>query len=600
MSNWKASNRVRRRGNESYSTTSSTPSSSYYTSDNDSKMVCSTTPSIIENDNASSSYFDNSTITSTLPSLSLLEGETIGGRQIVISTASESQCSHTVESSNNNLQLHRVTKQGIIPSSSPSYNRNGGNLSSSSKDRKIRHLLSNSIPEEEEYPQSHNNNNKHYKSSITYKIISKFQNCYNNNLQCLIHNIIIPIRTKLYDTKDIKSKRRLWNMLQCAWFSLLLVTIMVMLRISNQLNVVNTKNMNELRRSRYNRQQQGGRIGIGHNKKIASPPRFYSHVGHMIPDAYHLLSDVNIDNNVAPKPKDIPFFWHIPRSGGATMTQILSECLKLTLASDAGARHNGHENDSTIKVLTLGKNNAKFVNVDTSSIEGINHAKKLRLSSSNIPNMIIISTRLYEVSSNIFTTENKGRMFTFLRHPIQRAASLFYYTQDTNWRRHHVKQFENINILEYFKSGLGENNWMTRFLSNTFKRDLTNDDLDIAKEVLRRKCLIGLLSQKADSFDRMQQYFHIQSRATTTTTSSDATTRTGISKVAVGDNNNESMDCIDKKLNWAWPSKHKHDVVEEGSELWDFIMKNNVYDMELYNYAIVLFKEQAELFQKSL
>ena len=136
------------------------------------------------------------------------------------------------------------------------------------------------------------------------------------------------------------------------------------------------------------------------------------------------------------------------------------------------------------------------------------HAKKLRLSSANIPNMIIVSSRLHDASS-LFTSANKGRVFTLIRHPIQRAASLFYFTQDTNWRRNNVKQFENINILEYFKSGMGENNWMTRFLSNTFKRDLNNDDLEVAKEVLRRKCLVGLMSQKAESFDRIQQYFHI-------------------------------------------------------------------------------------------
>jgi len=503
----------------------------------------------------------------------LLEGETVGGRQVVISTASASQCGNTVNS-NANLNLHRVTKQGVIPSSKGSYVRRSSDLSTSSKDSKLRHILSgNTIPEDEEVEYS-----THYKSSITYKILSKLQTCYNSNLQRLIHGIIIPIRQKVYDSKDIKSKRRLWKILQCVWFSLLLITIMVMLRISNQLSVANNNNMSELKKRRYN--------GFGQRRigKSTSPPRFYTHVGHMIPDAYHLLADVN-DNLDAQK--DIPFFWHIPRSAGATMTQILSECLSLTLASDAGAHNNGHQNDSAIKVLTLGKNNAKFVNVDTSSIEGIHHAKKLRLSSANIPNMIVISSRLFDVSS-IFTAANKGRVFTIMRHPIQRAASLFYYTQDTNWRRNHVKQFENISILEYFKSGMGENNWMTRFLSNTFKRELNNDDLEIAKEVLRRKCLIGLLSQKAESFDRIQQYFNIQPSTT-------STSKKGADEV---EDNNESIDCIDKKLNWAWPLKHKHDVVEEGTELWDAMMKNNVYDMQLYNYAVVLFKEQADLFQK--
>jgi len=33
--------------------------------------------------------------------------------------------------------------------------------------------------------------------------------------------------------------------------------------------------------------------------------------------------------------EQVPFFWHIPRTGGATMAQAFGECLGLTLASSA-------------------------------------------------------------------------------------------------------------------------------------------------------------------------------------------------------------------------------------------------------------------------
>jgi hypothetical protein len=58
-------------------------------------------------------------------------------------------------------------------------------------------------------------------------------------------------------------------------------------------------------------------------------------------------------------------------------------------------------------------------------------------------------------------------------------------------------------------------------------------------------------------------------------------------------------DCHEKKLEWAWPLKHRHDDVAEDTPLWDLIVSHNTYDMELYRYAAdVLFKEQGKMFQK--
>ena len=55
-------------------------------------------------------------------------------------------------------------------------------------------------------------------------------------------------------------------------------------------------------------------------------------------------------------------------------------------------------------------------------------------------------------------------------------------------------------------------------------------------------------------------------------------------------------ECHDKKLNWAWPLKHRHDDVEEGSELWNLIAEHNTYDVLLYEYAEQLYREQGKMF----
>jgi hypothetical protein len=183
---------------------------------------------------------------------------------------------------------------------------------------------------------------------------------------------------------------------------------------------------------------------------------------------------------------------------------------------------------------------------------------------------VVISTLLHQASA-LFSTSNRGRMFTVFRHPVERAVSLFHYVQDTQWRRRQTfkKELSDLTIEEYFKSGLAENNWMTRFLTGELtKGELTKADVNIAKEIIRRKCLVGLLNEKGESFARFERYFCFSLKS-------------------------DKM----KKLQWAWPLKHRHEEVEEGTAVWDLIMSHNKWDMELYDYAKSLFREQSRIFQ---
>jgi len=389
------------------------------------------------------------------------------------------------------------------------------------------------------------NHRDSYRSSLTGKVVTR---CLNNRICKCFYNELKYWRKKLYDSKNARYRIRLWNTLQCLWFSALVLMIMTMLRLSNQIGA-----------SQEN-------IEMKHMKAlVSSAPRFTSHMGHSLPDVYSNFADLTSGFQ---KQTDIPFFWHIPRSLGATMVDIMGRCMHLVLASNVGAQQ-GHDKDTSLQVINMG--HSSYVNVDTNTLKGIERAKKLRLASSGLA-QVIISSRIYDAAS-IFTNRNPGRMFMIMRHPVDRAASLFHYTQDTVWRRNNVKQYKNIPILDYFKSGLGESNWMTRFLTNNLRKELTNDDLDIAKEILRRKCLIGLASHKSESFERFQVYF----------------------KWNIPDG--EAQEYLDKKLNWAWPLKHRHDLVEEGNDVWNAIVAMNQYDMQLYSYAQQLFQEQASLFQ---
>jgi hypothetical protein len=161
------------------------------------------------------------------------------------------------------------------------------------------------------------------------------------------------------------------------------------------------------------------------------------------------------------------------------------------------------------------------------------------------------------------------------RNPIERAASLFYFIQDTQWKQPDSgnPQFASMTIEQFYEAGYAENNWMTRFLTNELtKGELTEEDLNIAKEVLRQKCLIGLLEVKGETFDRFQKYFGWRPK------------------------NGSEEECLAKKLEWAWPMKHRHPPVEKGSNAYELIRAQNMFDLQLYEYATELFKQQEQLF----
>lgn len=121
---------------------------------------------------------------------------------------------------------------------------------------------------------------------------------------------------------------------------------------------------------------------------------------------------------------------------------------------------------------------------------------------------------------------------------------------------------------------MAESNWMTRFLSNELSKELDEGHVEIAKGVIRRKCLVGLLSEKGESFARFEAYFGWRLHS------------------------DKERECHDKKLQYAWPLKHRHDTVEEGTEVWNLIAEHNKYDIALYEYAKEVYQLQGSLFSQ--
>ena len=220
----------------------------------------------------------------------------------------------------------------------------------------------------------------------------------------------------------------------------------------------------------------------------------------------------------------------------------------------------------------------KEVNIDTLSEEGLDRAATLNTATSGEVDLISASLTNYAASS-LFSPSHQGRLFTMLRHPIDRALHLYLHLVTTN------PSLQEMTIEEYATSHYAPGDWMTRFLSeNPYVPTVTEYHSDIAKEILRTKSLIGLWEEQDESMRRIRSYF-------------------GLEPMQEDDEANKALQMCQQTIEHFYPA-HEAEVtnrlksmvpLEEGDEAYAALEAKNRYDLELYRYAKTLFAAQVDL-----
>ena len=194
-----------------------------------------------------------------------------------------------------------------------------------------------------------------------------------------------------------------------------------------------------------------------------------------------------------------------------------------------------------------------FVNVDLFSTMGIDRAIKGGLANSNLAD-VIISPHLH-LMSNVFTKKHQGRLFVLLRNPIERLLDKYV----TSFRIE-----PGLGTMRSFTKNSSENNWLTRQLSNQqLETSLTSEHLEIAKNVLKHKFLIGKVDNIHESFERFKMYFNWKT---------------------------DSYLCDDQII--INSSKLKNHVKDLNAQELNMIYDSNSFDVQLYSYAEYLFQQQ--------
>ena len=226
--------------------------------------------------------------------------------------------------------------------------------------------------------------------------------------------------------------------------------------------------------------------------------------------------------------------------------------------------------------------------MNLNSTIGLERAVKLNLIGQPDPLVHVVSSPLiHESVSTLFSLQEtkefsfKGILTTFIRHPLEREISHFSILKQQE------VGFENYELLDWINSDNFIDNIMVRSIvnKNDPSYDITLQDLLVAKEVLRRKCLIGLLEEKEESWRRIKQLF-------------------GQDWDAIGSDKKmqNKFECEEKMLNWGWhsqiylPFEGEYDKRRNSNYLYNDLMTMLAWDMQLFEYAKFLFWEQGQQF----
>ncbi|KAL7477953.1 hypothetical protein ACHAW6_003740 [Cyclotella cf. meneghiniana] len=289
---------------------------------------------------------------------------------------------------------------------------------------------------------------------------------------------------------------------------------------------------------------------------------------------------------------DIPFFWHIPKASGSTMSEVIATIYNSSTLVRLNASpltrgiavfycififvkenimnfcFNLKRAEKVYGEASTAEIRPNIINMDVSSPEGLKHAYESNLLSSNIIDVLV--SNYFTSGSALFTPEHQGRAFTIMRHPIDLAESLFHYRKKASWETSYRPDWNKITFSQYVASDEYIGNWMVHQLTGTMPWvELTEEHLTQAKSVLQAKVFVGIASQMDETLRQLKRYFHWIE---------------------------EQPFCVFNYLHSTPTNSNSHPKTQRGSAQWLEVAEKEKWDLSLYYYALELFAQQRERF----
>lgn len=273
--------------------------------------------------------------------------------------------------------------------------------------------------------------------------------------------------------------------------------------------------------------------------------------------------------------EDTPLLWAVPRTGAIALNDIFTYCLGLRMANHRGA----YTTNETVDVYEYGSdrnlpNIPKLVNVRTNTKAWIDKCEERNLIEAQVTDMFI-SPWLTQAAEQLFKTY-KARGFVMMRNPVKRIVDEFYFHQHSTQRGDWNVDKAAMALHQYISSEYMVENLVTRtLLKKEEDFDISAAEMEVAKEILRTKFIVGIHEWFDISILRFERFFGYEKRYNV------------LSNLTINN-------CHYHSLLYAHHVGN-HPYVPNTEEIHEVVYKRNWADFELYQYAKNLFAYQEKL-----
>lgn len=305
-------------------------------------------------------------------------------------------------------------------------------------------------------------------------------------------------------------------------------------------------------------------------------------------------------------PTDVPFLLHISphdiTSASEVMYNIMTQCYGLI-----GQRY---DDDTVNELLEAKRKNVVdtyFLSTDYHFFRGVRppqHQQSQRMDQSNIAKRQLqqrqrpmqqqqqqpfhfIATHHYQEGASLFTPKHRGRVIAILEHPVIVVQKKFLAASSSSLHSSSAsasnqQQLEQDALLEQLIQHVNSTNYidntLTRMISNTpYPTPLTEDHFKYARMILENKFLIGMGYDMDETlYKRIKLYFGW----------SELEDKGGCEAEVMNSLPNTKINDVSSSLSTSSV------LVEEGSKIWRFIQRKNLYDMKLYARGMSIFADQ--------
>lgn len=275
----------------------------------------------------------------------------------------------------------------------------------------------------------------------------------------------------------------------------------------------------------------------------------------------------------------MPVLFQLRKSVDSTMLmEHFGTCIGWIQATNVGRKY------ASESLETLRTKFGTYVNVDLSKPEGIKHAHDLYLlyqPPSKLRVDGIATPLLHEVANKLLDASiNRGKIYMMIPNPQDYIYSIYAFLQSGAWMSKvetvtNPNPYATMSFQDYCKENRPEFNLLAKSLTGNFDEALTFADLEIAKQLLRQKVLVGLVENRETSLARFQSHFGASLLQPTT------------------------PECARAPLNWP-PATTTFQNSIPPSDLEQGIQNCCQLDLALYHYAKQLFIDQEMLYPTSI